>query len=390
MVPSTLWLLRRKPRVLLIGGISWITGIAIVFAAMRWFSRQPYAIPETLVPDGIDFKWVENVVAIALRGGAELALLLIPVLLMFVAPLRKADRRMVLVFVAGSLFFASMGLILFFYHGLDHWLAPFLGNYVSARGVVDVQSIMGERPVVLHYGLRVVLTVATVLGLVGLVTVFFGNAPKLSSIPNKPALSWGDLGAILAPFSVAYAALVAPRAATGGFYDRYLLPLLMLSLLVLARYWQERVRPDLPIASLVLIGIFGFFAIAATHDLFAMYRGYQVAIDELRSSGLPATAIRGSWENDGWTELEAVGYINERRIRIPRDAYVLQPITGFPAGCDGNSTDRVPAIKPIYALSFDPEQCGGQAGFPPVPYRTWLAPHIARIYIVRFPDLSRR
>jgi hypothetical protein len=391
MVPCTLWLLRRKSRVLVIGAVSCVFGIGFVFASLHWFNQQPYSIPENPIPDGINLKSLENVVAMVLRGGAALLLLLLPVLLVFVAPLRKVNRRMVVVFAAGSLSFALMGLILFLHHGLDHWLAPFLEGYVSVRGLVDVHSIMGPRPVILHGGLRLLLTVATIVGLLGLLAVFFGNVPRLPSLPNRVAsISWRELGAILGPFSVAYIALLAPRASVGGFGDRYLLPLMIPSLLFLARYYQERVRPNLPIASLVLVGIFACFGVAATHDLFAMYRGYLAAIEEIRSSGLPATAINGSWENDGWTELEAVGYINDSRIRIPRDAYVFQPVTVFPTGCDGNSLDRIPAIKPVYALSFDPTQCDGQAAFPPVTYRTWLGPHVTSIYIVKFPALLRR
>jgi hypothetical protein len=145
--------------------------------------------------------------------------------------------------------------------------------------------------------------------------------------------------------------MLMPRASTGGFFDRYLLPLMALLLLVLARYYQERVRPKLPTLSAVFITIVACFTIVGIHDMFAMYRGYLAAFQQVRSSGVPATAISGSWENDGWTELETVGYINESRVRIPRDAYVYQPVTFFPAGCDGNPLDRIPAVKPIYRLS---------------------------------------
>jgi len=391
MVPCTLWLLRRRPRVLLIGGISCAAGIGFVFASMHWFNQQPYSIPEKLVPEAINFKSLENVIALALRGGAKLLLLQLPVLLMFVVPFRRVSRRTAAVFAAGSLAFALAALVLFLHHGLDHWLAPFLGDFVTVHGLIDVHSIMGSRPVVLHGGLRVLLTVATIAGLLGLLSVFAGNLPRPASPADRTAsISWRELGVILVPFSVAYIALLIPRASVGGFYDRYLLPLMMLALLVLTRYYQERIRPNLPIASAAVIGIFACFGIAATHDMFAMYRGYVAAIDELRSSGLPATAISGSWENDGWTELEAVGYMNESRIRIPRDAYVFQPVTVFPAGCDGNSLDRIPAVKPLYALSFDPAQCDGPAAFPPVTYRTWLAPHVTSIYIVKFPTALRR
>ena len=154
--------------------------------------------------------------------------------------------------------------------------------------------------------------------------------------------------------------MLMPRASTGGFYDRDLLPLMALLLLVLARCFQEKLGPRLPILCVVLAGIVACFTIAATHDMFSMYRGYLAAFQEVRSSGVPATSVSGSWENDGWTELGTVGYMNERRIRNPRGAYLYQPITVFPAGCHGNSLDRIPAVKPIYALSFDPMECDGQ------------------------------
>jgi hypothetical protein len=391
MVPSTLWLLRRRPRVLFIGGVSCVLGIGFVFASMHWFNQQPYSIPEKLIPDGLNLKSLENVVAMALRGGAELLLLLLPVLLMFLRDLRRVNRNLAATFTVGSLGFALAGVVLYRHHGLDHWLAPFLGNFVTVHGLIDVHSILGERPVVMHDGIRMFLTAVTIVGLLSVLAAFFGRLARLPSLPGRiAAISWRDLGVVLAPFCLAYIALLAPRASGGGFYDRYLLPLMLIALLVLVRFYQERIRLNLPIPSVILIGVFACYGVAATHDLFAMYRGYIAAIEEVRSSGLPATAFSGSWENDGWTELETAGYINEPRIRFPIGAYVFQPVTVYPAGCDGNSLDRIPAVKPVYALSFDPEQCDGQGAFLHVTYRTWLAPHVTSIYIVRLPDKLRR
>ena len=52
--------------------------------------------------------------------------------------------------------------------------------------------------------------------------------------------------------------------------------------------------------------------------------------------------------------------------------------------------DWTPAIKPVYANSLNSEECGGQAAFSPVTYRTWLPPHSRSIYIVKLPaSLSR-
>jgi hypothetical protein len=394
MIPSTLWLLRRRPRVLLAGGLCCLVGIAIVFASMHWFNQQPYALPERLIPESLGLKSFENIAASGLRFALELVCLMLPVLLMFVVPLLKPTRRMATLFVAGMLAFALMGgliLLIFSHHGLDHWVAPFLGPNITVPGLLEANSIIGARPLILPLGIRVLLTVATVVALVSLFTVVFGNGSRPSSLPGRAAaVSWRDLGVILVPFSAAYILMLMPRVAAGGAFDRYLLPLMVILLLVLARFYQEKVRPELPLLSAVLIGIAACFTIVATHDMFAMYRGYLAAFQEVRSSGVPATAISGSWENDGWTELETVGYINERRIRNPRGAYVYQPAVVFPAGCAANLLDRIPAVKPIYALSFDPAQCDGQAGFPPVVYRTWLPPHANTIYIVKFPAIPGR
>jgi hypothetical protein len=395
MVPSALWLLRRKPRALLFGGLSWAAGIGIVAASMHWFGRQPYAIHWSMFSNRFSSYSLGSVAAYALCGGAELILLLLPVLLMFVGALHKVKRRTAISMAAGSFSLALIGLILFRHRGLDHGLAPFLGthaslgDYLSVYGLWDVHSIMGDPPIILTAGLRVVLTVATMIGFVGLLSVFLGNVRRTPSLPNGvPSVSWHDLGVILIPFSVAYLAMLASRASENAFYDRYLLPLTMLSLLVLTRYYQERVRPNLPIATIVLTGVFGSFTIAGTHDVFAMYRGYLAAIAEIRSSGLAPTAINGGWEYNGWTEIETVGYVNNPEIRIPRDAYVYYPATVHDPKCSGPFFDQFPAIKPVYALSFDPEKCNGQDRFPPVVYYTWLGPHATSIYIVKYPAIS--
>jgi hypothetical protein len=390
MVPCTLWLLRRRPRVLLAGSLSCLAGIGFLFASMHWFNQQPYALPERLIPESLGLKSFENIAAMGARSGLEALCLVLPVLLMFAWPLFKPNRRMAVLFVAGILFFALLGLILFSYHGLDHWIAPFLGRNSTVPGLAEADSIIGARPLILPFGLRVLITIATIVGVVSLFAALVGNGPSPSSSPAKAAVSWRDLGVILVPFSAAYIFMLMPRASTGGFYDRYLLPLMALLLLVLARCFQEKVRPTLPILCLVLAGIVACFTIAATHDMFSMYRGYLAAFQEVRSRGVPATSVSGSWENDGWTELETVGYMNERRIRNPHGAYIYQPITVFPVGCHGNSLDRIPAVKPIYALSFDPAECDGQADFPPVVYHTWLPPHINPIYVVKFPALPGR
>jgi hypothetical protein len=240
--------------------------------------------------------------------------------------------------------------------------------------------------------LRVLLTVLVLAGILGFATCLYAGwrgRPRLQG--QAAAISWRELTIMAGPFSVAYLMLLAAQQLNGDTFDRYQLPLLVLLLVLLGRYYQERVSAHLPIATILLIAVFGAFSLAATHDEFALYRGYVSAIHEIRSAGAPATAILGPWEFEGWTEVEQAGYVNDPRIRVPAGAYT-PPAAGSQAGdCDTSTwyfRDRAPAIKPVFGVSSDQDACGGRPAFPAVIYRTWIAPHINSIYAVRLPAPS--
>jgi len=279
------------------------------------------------------------------------------------------------------------------HHALGNWLAPFLGNWISNDGLLGYQNIMGTRPLILPQRLCLALTVATVICLASFLAVLCDGAPRLSPAATKvTAISWRDLGILLVPFSLAYTALLVPRALVNLIYDRYELPMMALSLLVVTRFYQEKVRPNLPVSTLAMIVLFGGFAVAATHDVFSMYRGFFAATQEIRASGVPDTAIRGSWENSAWIQLEKEGHTDDPRARVPPGAHGSHPVAVpavLPSGCEGTwSNPNLFAIQPVYGLSFNPSLCEGAAGFSPVTYRTWLAPHVTPIYIVRYPAVA--
>jgi hypothetical protein len=83
MVPCTLWLLRKSRRVIAAGCISWFIGVVFVAAATHWFAKQPYTIPVPLFPIKIDWKALIPLGDIGVRSAGQLALLALPVLLMF-------------------------------------------------------------------------------------------------------------------------------------------------------------------------------------------------------------------------------------------------------------------------------------------------------------------
>jgi len=380
MVPSTLWLLRKRRRVFLVGSIAWIAGVAFVVAALHWFGQQPYSIPAPH-PDRIDFDLLKNFGRVVLGGAGALMLFALPVLVFFAVSLRTWKRYAAA--VAAILVMAPIHLL-----KIDKWPANVAYDFITTPTFERLNAIAAEEThlAAARYGLRMLLTGATVFGLLCLVLCCFERKqgrpdPQAEAAP----ISWQKLGVILVPFSAAYLVLLALQPA---LFDRYFVPLLAILLLVLARFYQERVQAKLPWASVSLIVLFGAFSIVATHDDFALYRGYASAIDELRASGIPATAILGPWEFGAWTEVEKAGYVNDSRIRVPKGAYVPQPGRVLPANCTQSffgGLDVMPALEPSYAVSSKPQECGGQVAYPPVTYRTWIAPRVNTIYAVRLP-----
>ncbi|MGD0683459.1 MAG: glycosyltransferase family 39 protein, partial [Terracidiphilus sp.] len=276
MVPCTLWLLRKSRRALVAGGISWIIGVAFVATAVHWFAGQPYTIPTPLFPIRIDWRALESLEDMGLRGVGLLALLALPVLLMFSESLRLWNRRTAAVFGIGFLCFAVSGIALIRAGKLYLWHAPFLLDFMtdSSWKRLSVIASLGIHLDPARDGLGVLLTGAVALGILFLaVCVFAGTRGGKFSPQETAAISWQKLGILLGPFSAAYIVILALTGLrNANFFDRYLLPLLAILLLVLARYYQERVKENLPWACILLVVLFAGFSLAATHDEFALYR----------------------------------------------------------------------------------------------------------------------
>ena len=90
--PCTVWLLRRRPHVLLLGGTLYAVSLAFVFASMNWFLRQPYVIF-----DGLPTRLRPGIVSHALSQsfGAifTLVMFLLPILAAFAFALFLSRSR---------------------------------------------------------------------------------------------------------------------------------------------------------------------------------------------------------------------------------------------------------------------------------------------------------
>ena len=389
MVPSTLWLLRRHRRVLITGLLSGLCGVGIIVATLHWYNRQPYSLPEPLLQEAINKHEVLRLFHYVRLSFLELGFLLVPVLLIFVPAMRFRSRRAILaVGVVVGLFLLSA---IFMQHR-GHALAapPFLGNILTIHGGFDTSTIQGNQPVYLRGWERLALSTAEITGVCCFAVTLLGwmRSRKLVSAETT-VLPWRELLVLLVPFTVCYFALLFPRATYSLLFDRYMLPLMMVAVCLMTRFYQDCLELRLPFITLVLVLLFSAYGIMATHDTFAMYRARVAVIDELRGSGVPAVAIDGGWEYGTWVQTIETGHVNDRRIRVPANAYVPLPIESE-RPCHPMRSDMTPQMSPRFALSFDPNICAGGAPFAPVTYHTWLSPHSATIYVVRYNNRESR
>jgi hypothetical protein len=166
--------------------------------------------------------------------------------------------------------------------------------------------------------------------------------------------------------------MLLPRGLYALLYDRYLLGLMPLAIIFLIRLYQQVFGDNLPAISFVMLGAFGFFSIAGTHDWFAANRARIVAVEEVRATGVPKTAI----------QIEAAGFINEERIEVPAGVFHKNMrMYRLPERCWHFFGWYAPSIDPKYLIVSSPSSCFADSTFPPVTFRTWLPPFQRTIYV---------
>ena len=386
MVPSVLFLFRSRRRILLAGVLANLAGVLSAVVCELWFRRQPYTEPEHLVLHrGEEF----NVLSSFFHTTLDLRFLLLPIVILFLPELLRDIRRSIKVAAAASMAYILILLVIHLRHaGIYPLLEPTLRDWVTRRDGFGGIYMEGKPPIVLHTGMRVLLTVASLGGLLGLCVSVLLPRPINSESGSPRTPSWKQLGVLLAPFTIAYTLLLVPRAAStstvdGRILDRYLLELLVPALLCVLRYYQGQIHPRLPPATFLLVTITAAYGVASTHDFFATERACVKMAATLRAAGVPDTQVSYGWEYDTVTEIRTAGHINDPRILVPSHTYA--PTPPLSAGtCVMYWHDETPHIHPIYGTAFHPNICYGPAPFAPVHYSRWLASTPGTLYVVRY------
>ena len=384
IVPSTLWLLRRRGVSMRLMAVVWMMSVGCILYCLRWFGHQMYATTESAPHIKMDFHYFLDASTASLRIFLGLALFLTPVLVAYAVEIFKGSRRMLLLVSCG--FFLLLGLIVFRFnsYSVQSILFPsvgYVGDYVTPVGILEAPSI-GSAPVVLHSMVRIILTLVCYFASASFVVYLF-QVPRVKRVApmDRGSLSWHQLAILLGPYMLAYGAFLMLRAASAVMFDRYLLPLLIVMIFFAVRVYQERISEQLPRVCFVVLIAFAAFGVAGTHDLFARERARLAAIGELQAAGLPRDAFYGGFGYDGWTQIDRQGHIDARGIILPDGAHsIKRKIVTFKS-CDYGFAKYFPAIHAQYALSYDEVSCDGPSQFAPVQYHNWLAPHTSTIYI---------
>lgn len=236
MVPSTLWLLRHQRRVVIVGAAATFIGTFFIFACMQWEKHQPYSKPEHLLPT--TFPLVRTVSELA-HFYSDVPFLLLPIMALFLPQLRRGTRNFRVAISIVSLSYIVLVMHLWYSHP-GSLLEPTIESWIGVHGATGGMFLQGAPPIFLHTSIRVLLTIVSLGGLFGLIGSWLHNRRRPPAGDHAQSISWNQLRIVLAPFTIAYALLLVPRA-TGWLYDRYALPLLILAILYLVRYYQERI-----------------------------------------------------------------------------------------------------------------------------------------------------
>jgi hypothetical protein len=389
IVPPTLWLLRFKRRVLIAGLACNLLGVLFILACTHWFSLQPYIVPPS---DHLLFKsiHIKTTLWSFTHFFLNFPFLLLPLVVLFSPQIRNSRPRVTVILC--SLFLAYFFVALFPHPlavrlPLDPTFPQHFG--FNTHGMFDFTLLQGDQPILFGKTIQALLTIASLGGLIGLIASFFPLRPRPSAQQSFASISWKQMCLLLAPFTAAYMLIILPRPSTYVLFERYALPLLCIAMLCLVRYYQERIQPQLPLVSLLLIAIMAVFAVAISHNTFAFFRARVALAAELRANGVPDTSVDNGWEYNFGVQILRTGHINESKIVLPANAYTSTP--PLPAGtCPMQFHDETPLIDPLYGISFEPNACYGPAPFAPIQYPRWLASSPGTLYVVNYRSPVKR
>jgi hypothetical protein len=371
-LPVVAWVRRRERAAVLTAAVMCCSTLAAAGLCMRWFNAQPRAhvLIQPAVPGWPDVvSCLASSAVVLIVGGA---IFLIPVMFMYVAGFRGMKVRRSEVWAGAGICVALMVLHWWFRQDL------LVGNTVTVYGVLNgTEEALGSRPIVLN---------AWVRGLVKALLALCAGATCITPAAvlrraKRPEIVDAVRGwfrnplllflVMLAPGCVAYVAALIYR---GILFDRYLTPILPLLVIPLLWLHQRRGVSNPPASAWVALAVFVLYGVGATHDYFAASRARRQASSNLLNTGVQRLKVPAGLETDAWAELEYSGQTKPAIVPGERrgDIRVFDGLRGNPVWPPYWFWARVPHIDPVYLVTYSRLDGLDDAGFAPVPYRTWL------------------
>jgi hypothetical protein len=366
---------RKNLRLLAAAAVMLLTVCAGVITSLHWLYAQPYTYREKLhVPHGIT--GIHFLMGSATFFILALALLCIPPLVYFLCTRIAWTGAKVNAIIATGLTTVAAIFVPTFVKALS------VGNTVTKYGVLSADEVLvGDRPIIFSESARYWLGAAVTglllfaaLELARTGRVWYDRNPTFQYSPRARRLI--HFLQIAVPFGIAYAGVVILRSSYSFVTDRYLLPMLALSLLGLVAFSDQLPGKRLLLVAWIVLALLGSYAIVITHDAFRIWEARAEATSRLNRSGVARDCIMGGYEYDGWTELQKSNYIIPPDKLPPRHT----PVEHF-------FFRSTPHVRPKFYVVLSKQSSLGPLVLD-VPYRTWLPPRARQVLVQIDPHVS--
>ena len=373
LAPYAAWLRRDNLPALVCGIAGWVLVLAGALLTLRWFNHQPFSIPENSIRSDLKLAWHHKAhyLVSVLAIGLTLLWVILPSLWGLFRNWNTTRAVVALIlFIGPAVILPTRP---------RYALAPWMSNTLAYNGVMDGAELPGTRPVTMPKLVRILSAVAVfAVACVLLADLLIWLARPFRAIRKTVRLIlFPNLNEALIPamflFALAYCVLLLPRCATNMVYDRYLLPLMPCVLFPILLGYQREGDRRVAAPALLLFGIYTLYAIGITQDVTALARARTAAVNHMLAGGVQRVQIDAGFEYDFQTQLDARGYINDQRLRIPPGVYI-------------KNVGPTPALQPIYRIEYAPAPDTVPTRFGFIPYISYIYPFHRRVYIDQYAD----
>jgi hypothetical protein len=370
----------------------WVLTVATVYKLSAWFSAQPYSVALSLIPSP---RARVHAIALNLAGlYLEGSILLMPLLSLYALHFLRLTARARVGIVAVSIGVPMAMLAFSLAHPPANLVAfdYFAGNVITKFGILGANiEAIGQKPILIPLPLQVFVLIlalaAQFVAIAALLSRFKLTVLRFAEVPTAATFTLLNantssvaLAQILLVFTIPYLGTVLSRAIVGLAIDRYLLPVLAFSALLLLGVRLTNFYPSLRLA-ITFVAIFALYGMATTHDYFSCSRARLTAARELLDRKIADTQITAGLEFDGWTQIKRSGYINDSRIIIPARAFASQDGRKYPLAEPYWFWSFTPVLQPEYFVVLSPQSELTAFNIPPVAYSTWLPPFRRQVFV---------